>query len=93
MSTIAEAKGAMRLYLIDTCHGVTVREHPSIGAARAAGKREFGTSGFYSAKVATLDELVEVKRAGGNIPFDYRDAVEQHERETIPAGKPRSKKP
>lgn len=81
------------LYLIDTCHGLTVREHPSLRAAQSAGRREFGTSGFNSAKAATLDELVEVKRGGGWIPFDYRDAVKQHERETIPAGKPRSKKP
>ena len=81
-----EAKGAMRLYLIDTCHGLTVREHSSLGAARAGGKREFGTGGFYSAKVATLDDLVEVKRAGGNIPFDYRDAVEQHERDLYTTG-------
>lgn len=69
-----------RLYLIDTCHGVIVSPHTSLRSARSAGRRKYGTSGFYSAKAATMDELVKVKRAGGWIPFDWRDAVEDHER-------------
>lgn len=82
-----------RLFLIDTCHGVTVSEHCTLREARRHGVRKYGTHGFNSAKAATMDDLVEVKRAGGWIPFDWRDAVEDHERATVAPSPPRAHRP
>lgn len=77
------------IFFIDLHSGVrTVREANSLRAARALGRREFGTAFFKDAERATLDDLVRVKRCGGWLPEGIRPAVEARERELYPPKSP-----
>lgn len=70
-----------RIFIVETAFGLAVKEYEGdLRSARRQALIRYGTRDYINIERATLDVLVDIKRAGGWMPERIRPAVEEHAR-------------
>jgi hypothetical protein len=69
----------MNCYIVELTYGRMVVDGISLPSVSSKARREHGTNNIKAVRRADISELVDIKRMGGWIPFEFRDAVEAEE--------------